>query len=298
MTGTFLGIGGLAQVRDPAAVVLGAPVVSPYPGRAPHSTQAPSTIRTASGRLAAFIGHHDFDSGAPFAPWHGRVADAGDLPLDPTDAAGNRQAVRDAVAEVLDLGALPILLGGDDSAGIPFAAAWQGRGPVSVVQLDAHLDFRDEVGGFPFGYSSPMRRASEMPWVSRIVHLGQRGVGSARPSDVADTLATGNIIVPARELLRRGPSDVAALLVPGEPFVIVLDVDGIDPGQVPAVRAPVPSGPTLAFVDELFRELIERGSCRGLVVTELEPSLDVNGISALAAARLVCRVLDAALTIS
>lgn len=295
---TFLGVGHLDQVSGPAAVIFGAPIVSPYPGRAPHATDAPLAIRAASHRMASFVGHHDFDTGAPFAWWHGRVADGGDLATDPSAAATNRALVTSVVQQVLAGGVLPIVLGGDDSAGIPFLAAWEGLGPVTVVQLDAHLDFRDEVNGFAFGYSSPMRRATEMPWVRRVLHLGQRGVGSARPSDVEDSLAAGNTILPARELRERGAASTAALLDPGEPFALVLDVDCIDPTQVPAVRAPVPSGPDLALVDALLSELIGRGSFRGLVVTELEPPLDVNGISSLAVARLVCRVLDEALAVS
>ena len=292
---TFLGVGRAGEVERPAAVVVGAPVVSPYPGRAAHATAAPAAIRAASRRLASFVGHHDFDSGAPFAPWHGRVADAGDLPLDPLDAPGNRSRVRDAVAGVLAEGALPVVLGGDDSTGIPFLAAWEGRGPITVVQLDAHLDYRDEVNGHRFGYSSSMRRATEMPWVRRVIHLGQRGVGSARPSDVQDSLEAGNLIVPARELIARGAAVVAGLLARDETFVIMLDVDGIDPTQVPAVRAPVPSGPDLAFVGSLFASLIGRGVLAGLVVTEMEPSFDMHGISSLAVVRLMCRVLDDAL---
>ena len=293
---TFLGVGRVGDVGSPAAIILGAPVVSPYPGRNPHSTDAPAAIRVASRRMAGFVGHHDFDTGAPFAAWHGRVADAGDLSTNPADPVSNRLLVTSAVREVLAAGSLPVLMGGDDSTGIPFLASWQGRGPVTVVQLDAHLDFRDEVNGFTLGFSSPMRRASEMPWIPRIVHLGQRGVGSARPSDIRDSLAIGNTIVSARELKERGAAGTAALLEPGEPFVIVLDVDGIDPTQMPAVRAPVSSGPDLAFVHELFAEMIARGSFGGLVITELEPPLDVNGISCLAVARLICRVLDTALS--
>jgi agmatinase len=40
--------------------------------------------------------------------------------------------------------------------------AFAGRGPLTVIQVDAHLDWRDEVRGERFGWSSPMRRASEM----------------------------------------------------------------------------------------------------------------------------------------
>jgi agmatinase len=294
---TFLGV---ARAEDepaarPAAIILGAAVTSPYPGRTPHSTEAPGAIRAASLRMSRFVGHHDFDTDAPFAPWHARVADGGDLGTHPRAAEHNRLLVATGVGDVLAAGALPILLGGDDSTAIPFLAAFEGHGPVSVVQIDAHLDFRDEVDGFRFGYSSPMRRASEMSWVRRIVHVGQRGVGSARPSDVRDSRAAGNSIVTARELASSGPATVARLLDVAQPFVIVLDVDGIDPTEVPAVRAPVPSGPSAATVTALCADLVGRGSFRGLVVTELEPSLDVNGISALTVARLICRVLDAAL---
>ena len=101
---------------------------------------------------------------------------------------------------------MPILLGGDDSVAEPFVAGWRDHGPVTVVQLDAHLDFRDEVDGESHGYSSPMRRASEMSWVRRIVHIGQRSVGSARPADVQDSVEAGNVIVRATGTGPRRPA--------------------------------------------------------------------------------------------
>ncbi len=295
---TFLRVRHVDDSHRPAAVILGAAVTSPYPGRSPHSTKAPEAIRVASQRLASFVGHHDFDIDGPFAAWHDRVADGGDLGTHPRAAEHNRGLVTSGVRDVLAGGALPILLGGDDSTGIPFVAAFEGHGPVSIVQVDAHLDYRDEVDGFGFGYSSPMRRTREMPWVRRILHVGQRGVGSARPSDIEDSLAAGNVIVTAQQLAAQGIAPVAMTLDAGEPFVVVLDVDGIDPAELPAVRAPVSSGPSVATIIGLLAALIARGSFRGLVVTELEPPLDVNGISARIVTRLICRVLDAAIPLS
>ena len=52
---------------------------------------------------------------------------------------------------------------------------------VVILQIDAHIDWRDEVGGEHWGLSSNMRRASEMAHVTGIVQVGQRGIGSARP---------------------------------------------------------------------------------------------------------------------
>lgn len=293
MTETFMGTGAPSGASE--AVILGAALASVYPDRHPHATESPAAIRAASRRLARFAGNYDFDIDAPFARWLRLVADGGDITTSRADAEGNRRRITAAVGAVLDRGAMPVLLGGDDSVAEPFVAGWRDHGPVTVVHIDAHLDFRDEVGGERHGYSSPMRRSSEMSWVRRIVHVGQRGVGSARPADVQDSIEAGNVIVRARELAHDGPASVAGRLVEDERFVIVYDVDGTDPADIPAVRAPVPGGPGAAVIGELFARLVERGSLEGIVITEFESALDPHGTSAMALVRVLCRVLESRL---
>ncbi|MFV2063335.1 MAG: arginase family protein [Chloroflexota bacterium] len=293
MSETFLVASPMGPGKQ--ATVIGAALATPYVDRDPHATGSPKAIRAASQRLARFVGHHDFDTGVAFAPWLDKLGDAGDVDTDASDPEGNRQRIESALVDLLVDGSMPILLGGDDSVAIPFIAAWREHGPITVVQLDAHLDFRDAVGGNRFGYSSPMRRASESAWVRRIIHIGQRGVGSARPGDLQDSLEAGNTIVTAREFAAHGVAATAELLDAAEPFVIVLDVDAIDPAQVPSVRAPVAAGPSVATVSDLSASLAERGSFRGLVVTEFEPELDPTGASALILVRLIGRLLDTGL---
>ena len=293
MTESFMGAGAPADASE--AVVLGAALATVYGDRHPQASGAPAAIRSASRRLARFAGNYDFDIDAPFATWLRHIADGGDVNTARADAEGNRRRITSAIGAIVDRGAMPVLLGGDDSVAEPFVAGWRDHSPVTVVHVDAHLDFRDAVGGESHGYSSPMRRASEMSWVRRIIHVGQRGVGSARPADVQDSIDAGNTIVRARELVSVGAEAVAGRLVPGERFVIVYDVDGTDPADIPAVRAPVPGGPGAALLGDLFAALAARGSLEGLVVTEFEPELDPKGTSALALARLICRVLQARL---
>jgi len=290
MTETFMGVGAPADTSE--AMVLGAAMATVYPERHPHATDGPAAIRAASRQLARFAGNYDFDTDAPFATWLRRVGDGGDVNTVRADAEGNRRRVTAAVAAVVGRGAMPVLLGGDDSVAEPFVAGWRDHGPITVVQVDAHLDFRDQVDGEAHGYSSPMRRASEMSWVRRIVHIGQRGVGSARPRDVQESLDAGNTIVRARELARAGVEQVAHALAPGERFVIAYDVDGTDPSDMPAVRAPVPGGPGAAIIGDLFAALASRGSLEGLVVTEFEPALDPEGKAAMTLVRVISRVLE------
>ena len=282
---------------DKRFAVLGIPHGVPYSVRnlAPSVSDAPRAIRERSARYGRMLGHHDFDLGRPLAAGPGelQLADCGDVPADARDIAGNARRATAAVRQVLDAGALPIVLGGDDSTTALALRAFEGRGPLHILQIDAHIDYRDEVEGIRDGYSSPMRRAAEMPWVKRIVHCGIRGVGSARPGDVRDTLARGNAIVTARELRRAGVERVLAEFPPGERYYVAFDCDGVDPSVMPGTSAPLPGGLSFHEAADLLTGLARRGEVAGINFAEHYPSLDVNGITALAIARLIVNLLGA-----
>lgn len=267
--------------------ILGVPHGSPYPspGLTVGCAAAPTAIRSASQRLAAFRGHWDFDLDAPLVPGEAlRLVDAGDVPGEPPNAERNTTAARAAVSAILDAGAVPICLGGDDSVPIPILRAYEGHGPLVVVQVDAHLDFRDEVDGIRDGYSSAMRRASEMPHVARIIQVGLRGVGSARTSDVLDARAAGNALVTAAALARDGVGAVIEHIDPSASVFLSFDLDGLDPAAMPAVSGRSPGGLSARTAIELVMAL--GPSLVGGVVTEYVPERDVDGIGALLACRI------------
>jgi agmatinase len=274
---------------DADVAILGVPHGWPYPrsGSTAGCAEAPAAVRQRSQRMARFVDHWDFDLDGPMRlP---RLADAGDVPGDPADGSGNSRRTAAAVAAILERGAVPVCIGGDDSVPIPILRAFEGRGPITVLQVDAHLDFRDEVDGLREGYSSPMRRASEMSHVERIIQVGLRGVGSARAADVDDARAAGNLLVTARELRERGVSWLLEQ-VPADASVFVsFDCDGLDPSVVPAVSAPAPGG--LSYVEGLDLMAGIGRRLAGAAVTEFVPVLDVNEISALAVNRLLVALL-------
>ena len=294
---TFLGLPALGAAGDDGAdvAILGIPFGVPYPspGSTAGCADAPAAIRTRSRRLANFADHHDFDLDAPMlvgeSPLH--VVDAGDVDGTADDGNDNSARAEAAVRARLEAGSIPIVLGGDDSIPIPVLRAYAGRDPFTVLQVDAHLDFRDEVGGVRDGYSSPMRRASEMPHVRRIVQVGLRGVGSARTSDVADARAAGNLLVTARQLRERGVDAVLGELPRDEPVFISFDLDGLDPSVAPAVSGISPGGISYDEAGDLLGGVAARCRVVGAAFTELVPALDVNGVSALVVVRLVMRLL-------
>jgi agmatinase len=269
--------------------ILGVPHGWPYPrpGSTAGCAEAPAAVRRRSARLGRFVDHWDFDLDGPMRPRP--FADLGDVPGAPDDGPGNSRRIRDTVAAILERGAIPICIGGDDSVPIPLLAAYEGRGALVVLQVDAHLDFRDEVQGVRDGYSSPMRRASEMAHVRRIVQVGLRGVGSARASDVDDARAAGNLLVTARELRARCVPWLLEQLDPDASVVVSFDCDGLDPAIMPAVSAPAAGGLSYDEAWDLLRGI--RSRLAGAVFTEYVPALDVNEIGALTVARLIAALL-------
>jgi agmatinase len=278
---------------DADVAILGVPHGWPYPrpGTTAGCAEAPAAIRRRSQRLARFRGHWDFDLGGPMLPTDGpRLVDAGDVPGDPLDGPGNVAQTEAAVRAVLARGAVPVCIGGDDSVPIPILRAFDERGPLTVLQVDAHVDYRDEVQGVREGYSSPMRRAAEMGHVERIVHVGLRGVGSARADDVEDSLAAGNLLVTARLLRERGVPWLLGQLPADASVFVAFDLDGLDPAVAPSVSAQSPGGLSFAQAADLVTGIGTR--LAGAAITELVPELDRDDLSALVAVRLVSLLID------
>ncbi|HEX3175062.1 MAG TPA: arginase family protein [Methylomirabilota bacterium] len=291
---TFAGLPGADQPGPHQIAVLGIEHATPYErGKPSHSAGAPAALRAALTNYNRLADHYDFDIGG-LRP--DSAVDCGDLPGDPADPTGNREAITRAVRALLDVDAIPVVLGGDDSVPIPMFGAFEGRGPLTVVQIDAHLDWRDEVRGEKYGYSSPMRRASEMPWIRRMVQVGLRGVGSARAAEVADARSWGSRLVPAVDVHRHGIGRVLDLVDEDASCLVTLDCDGMDPTTLPAVLSPVPGGLLYWQVLDLLHGLAAKCRIVGFDLVEFMPSRDTTGVAALTAARLVCNAIAAIAT--
>ena len=291
---TFLGLPlcrDLSRLNADIAVI-GAAGCTPYPAVGFYCAGGPAAVRTAGAAYGAALGHVNFDLGGPVLPEGISAVDGGDLPQDPQDAAGNRARIFGAVSLILDRNAVPVLIGGDDSLPIPMLEAYGARGRrFTVLQIDAHIDWRDEVDGETLGLSSTMRRASEMAHVVQIIQIGQRGIGSARASDVRDALDWGVEFVPAGEVAREGVWRAVDLVPEGAEVIICLDVDAFDPAIMPAVIGRTAGGLGYWQVLELIGAVAEKATIAGFAMVELMPERDIDGQGALLAAQLLAAVL-------
>ena len=296
-TKTFAGLPACMDLDDLSAqiAVIGIPHGTSYnPGKLSHSAEAPAAIRNAAARYARMRDHYDFDLGGPLlANRSVRVVDCGDLAGDPGDPASNCKRAMEKMRSILKAGAVPIVLGGDDSVPIPFFRAYQGYGPLTIVQIDAHMDWRHEVNGVTEGPSSTMRRASEMPWIGRLIQVGMRGVGSARIEEVDAARAYGAKIITAKEVQEKGVQQILSLVPDGSACLMTIDCDGLDPSIMPAVNAPVPGGLSYRQVIDLMHGLAQKSEIQGFDLVEFAPDKDMNGLAALTAARIVWNMIGA-----
>jgi agmatinase len=293
-TGTFLGLPSCTDLAtlDAEVAILGAGCATPYPSVGPYCAEAPAAIRAAMGQYSSTLGHFDFDLGGPLlGDGQGQVVDSGDVPFDEADSAGNRDRIRAAIAAILDRGATPIVIGGDDSIPIPLFQAFEGRGKYTLLQIDAHIDFRDEVGGERWGLSSTMRRASELASIERIVEVGQRAVGSARPDDYEAALNAGVHFVSARRLHEEGVEAALDLVPEWSDVLVTLDCDALDPSIMPAVIGPAPGGLSYWQVISLIEGVAKKARIASFDLVELMPARDVGGLGALTAGRIIAHVL-------
>lgn len=285
----------LADGQTPRAVIFGAGHGTTYPGQDSNGYErAADAIRAASQSEIALLGNWDFDIGGPLFP-DGRIGcvDAGNVPTKMHDNTGNRARIEAMTREILALPAVPILLGGDDSVPIPFLAGFAEHGPVWILQIDAHIDWRDEVHGERYGYSNPMRRVSEMPHVVGMVQVGIRSVGSARLAEIEAARAFGSHLVTAREVHAQGVNAALEHIPKGARVVVTLDCDGLDPGIMPGVAARTPGGLSYTQVIDLMAGLGKRAKIAGFDLVELYPPADIDGLSSLTASRLLVNMIGA-----
>jgi agmatinase len=234
------------------------------------AAKAPPLIRAAlfspHGNVASERG---FELGAEI-----NLNDCSDLPL--TETPEDDAHIRDAVTASLKAGAIPIALGGDHSITYPIIQAMAARhGPVDILHFDAHPDLYDELDGDRRSHASPFARIMEAGLASNLTQVGIRTLNKHQREQ------TGRFDVTIVEM-----HDVPSWRPRFENgLYISIDLDGFDPAYAPGVSHHEPGGLTPRYVLDLLLSL--NVPLIGADVVELNPDRDINGVTAVLAAKLV-----------
>ncbi|MEO0990619.1 MAG: agmatinase [Pseudomonadota bacterium] len=271
--------------------VLGAPFDAGTQWRA-GARFGPRAVREASTLFSfGHSGAYDHEDDAVYLGSDVRIVDMGDADIVHTDTLRSHANIREGVAAALNASALPVVIGGDHSVNIPCIQAFEGRGNIHILQIDAHLDFVDERHGVRNGHGNPMRRAAEKPYVQGLTQVGIRNVSSTAREGYEDARRMGSDILSVRQARALGPVDLAARIPAGSRVYITIDIDAFCPSIAPGTGTPSHGGFLYYEVLELFQQVTRRHEVVGVDLVEVAPDYDPTGSTAILAAQLLLNLL-------
>ena len=233
--------------------------------------KAPSAIRAA---LASDHSNQSTESGLELRI-DIAVEDGGDVPLD--EGPADVQRIRDAAAGAARDGVVPIFLGGDHMVTNPIVAGLSSvHGSVNILHFDAHPDLYDDFEGDPLSHASPFARIMEAGQARRLVQVGIRTL-NRHCREQAERF--GVEIVEMRDFAAdRVP-------IPDAPLYVSIDIDALDPAFAPGVSHHEPGGLSVRDVLSVLHRVDT--PIVGADVVEYNPARDINGMTAVVAAKLV-----------
>lgn len=188
-----------------------------------------------------------------------------------------------AVSRLLDDGKFVVSIGGEHSVTVGPVRAHAAKYPgMTVLQIDAHTDLRDEYEGTPYNHACVMARVQEL---CPIVQVGIRSMDASEKKNLPE----GRVFW-AHQIVGNSDWEQRAIDLLTDDVYITIDLDGFDPSIVPSTGTPEPGGlewhPTMRFLRRIF----ESRRVVGFDIVELCPTPHERA-SAFLAAKLLYRML-------
>ncbi len=204
------------------------------------------------------------------ADYH-RVGIATLEPIEP-DVSGPEamiKRVEQAARKIVADGKTLIGLGGEHSVTLGLLRAVQKRHKrVSVLQIDAHTDLRQEYQSSPYSHACVMRRIAETG--AKIAGVAVRSISAeehrfirSKPDQILEV--TGMQIAASPDWLDR------VLDFLDDEVYVTIDIDGFDPSVAPGTGTPEPGGLDWYEGCSLLRAVAEEKRIVGADVVEISP---------------------------
>ena len=207
---------------------------------------------------------------------------------EPTKCEGPPEETINTVAEkvthYIKKRKFTVVIGGEHSVSIgPIRAQAENSRDITVLQLDAHPDLRDEYNGSRYNHACVMARVKEL---APIVQVGIRSMDSCEKQFIVpDRMFFAEQMYGNNLWLEKLISKLT------EKVYITIDLDVFDPSIMPSTGTPEPGGllwyDCLAFLKKVF----EKRNVVGFDIMELCPN-DNNKAPDFLAAKLVYKLLS------
>jgi agmatinase len=194
------------------------------------------------------------------------------------------KAVYDRTLSLLSDNKFPVIIGGNHTVSIGSIKAFSEYfDNLSVLQLDAHADLRQEYEGSKFNHACSMARAREY---APIVQVGIRSMSLCElPYADKERIFYSHELYYDKSLYGRAIEKLS------ENVYITIDLDVFDPSIMPSTGTPEPGGPEYFELLHFLRDLTRKKNVVGFDVVELCPS-QTNKTPDFIAAKIIYQLLS------
>ncbi|MEJ2703624.1 MAG: agmatinase [Sedimentisphaerales bacterium] len=194
------------------------------------------------------------------------------------------EALRQTVRDYLERDQFTVVIGGEHSVSIGSVKAHAERfANLSVLQLDAHTDLREQYNGSKYNHACVMARVKE---VCPIVQVGIRSMDSSEKERMDKSR-----VFFAEHLQMKTDWIEQTISMLSEDVYVTIDLDVLDPAIMPSTGTPEPGGLMWYDVLGLLRALCNKKRIVGFDVVELCPD-DRNKAPDFLAAKLIYKLLS------
>jgi agmatinase len=208
--------------------------------------------------------------------------------LEPLEEKSTPESLVNSVYEkvkfLLSEKKFPVIVGGNHTVSIgSFKAFAESYEHLTILQLDAHSDLRQEYEGSVFNHACTMARARE---IAPVVQVGIRSMSAEElPFGDKNNIYPSHILYHDKSLYNKALSSL------GENVYITIDLDVFDPSLMPSTGTPEPGGPDYYELMHFLRDVAAAKNIVGFDVVELCPS-PVNKMPDFVAAKVIYQLLS------
>jgi agmatinase len=193
-------------------------------------------------------------------------------------------AVYKRVLSLLTDKKFPVIIGGNHTVPIGAVKAFaEYFDNLTILQLDAHSDLRQEYEGSVFNHACAMARAREF---APILQVGIRSMSKDELPYVDNER-----IFYSHELYYNKSLYTKAIEKLSKNVYITIDLDVFDPSLMPSTGTPEPGGPDYYEIMHFLRDVIKERNVVGFDVVELCPSI-TNKSPDFIAAKIIYQLLS------
>jgi agmatinase len=250
------------------------------------TVDGPAAIISASQQVELYDREFDREPALAYGV-HTLAAPA--MSADPAEAVAQIAAAAEAAARS---GKLVVGLGGEHTVSVGFGRGILAAlgGPLTIVQIDAHSDLRNEYEESAYSHACIARRLLDDERIEQVLQLGIRSVCTEEVEFVRAHPDRARVWY--AEQVHEGDwrSELIAR-IRGKRVFLTIDVDGLDPSIVPATGTPEPDGLTWRETLAILRTVTAHAEVVALDCVELAPTEGLH-MADFAVAKLLYKTIS------